>query len=185
VRNTLAAAGGLLILECSKSIVRDWSSADKADLVRHANNLKVWRNLTHVFPHPYTDADADRWLAFLASMEEPTHWAVEVDGMAVGGIGISLGEGVFSKTGELGYWLGEQYWGRGIMSDAVGHVTPYVMARYELRRVQAAVYEWNPGSMRVLERCGFTLESVARANVYKDGQVIDEVIYALIDTGCG
>jgi len=172
-------------LECSKSIVRDWSSADRADLVSHANNRNVWRNLTHAFPYPYTDADADGWLTPLTSMAEPTHWAIEVDGAAVGAIGISLGEGVFCKTAELGYWLGEQFWGRGIMSDAVGHVAPYVMAKYELCRLQAAVYEWNPGSMRVLERCGFTRESVARANVYKDGQVIDEIIYALIDAGCG
>jgi [ribosomal protein S5]-alanine N-acetyltransferase len=154
-------------------------------LVRHANNRKVWRNLTHAFPHPYTDADADTWLASLASTAEPTHWAIEVDGVAVGGIGIALGEGVFSRTAELGYWLGEPFWGCGIMSDAVGHVVPYVMTHYGLCRLQAAVYEWNPGSMRVLERCGFTREGVARASVCKDGQVIDEVIYALIDARYG
>jgi [ribosomal protein S5]-alanine N-acetyltransferase len=99
--------------------------------------------------------------------------------------GIALGEGVFSRTAELGYWLGEPFWGCGIMSDAVGHVAPYVITHYGLCRLQAAVYEWNPGSMRVLERCGFTREGVARANVYKDGRVIDEVIYALIDARYG
>ncbi len=170
-------------LECSKSTVRDWSSADRTELVRHANNRKVWRNLTHAFPYPYTDADADSWLASMASVVEPTHWAIEVEGAAVGGIGVTLGEGVFSKTAELGYWLGEAFWGRGIMSDAVAHVAPYAMARFRLCRLQAAVYEWNPGSMRVLEHSGFTRESVARANVFKDGQVIDEFIYVLIDAG--
>ena len=170
-------------LECSTCVVRDWSPADKADLVRYADNRNIWRNLTHMFPHPYTPADADDWLAALAAMPESTHWAIEVDGHAVGGIGISIGEGVFSKKADFGYWLGEPYWGRGIMTDAASAVAPYAMDRFGLCRLEAAVFAWNPASMRVLERCGFVREGISTAGVFKDGQIVDEVDYALVDCG--
>jgi len=168
-------------IECPVCAVRDWSPADKADLVRYANNRNVWRNLTHMFPNPYTEADADEWFAMLAAMPEPTHWAIEVDGQAVGGIGVSVGKGVFSKKAEFGYWLGEPYWGRGIMTGAARAVAPYALERFGLVRLEAAVFAWNPASMRVLEKCGFVREGVSRAGVFKDGQLLDEVDYALVD----
>jgi RimJ/RimL family protein N-acetyltransferase len=174
-----------LRLECSKSVVRDWSPADKPDLVRYANNRNVWRNLTHLFPHPYTDADADAWLATVAAMPEPTHWAIEVDGHAVGGVGIFLGEGISCKSGDFGYWLGEPYWGRGIMSEAASAIAPYAMDRFGLCRLEASVFAWNPASMRVLEHAGFLMEGTSRASVFKDGELIDEVNYALVDLGGG
>jgi hypothetical protein len=77
-------------------------------LVRCANNRNIWRNLTHRFPHPYTRADARAWFSLLAHMPEPTHWAVKVDEVAVGGIGADLGEGVFARSGHFGYWLGSR-----------------------------------------------------------------------------
>lgn len=168
-------------LECSTCVIRDWSPADKPDLVRYADNRRVWRNLTHLFPNPYTEADADKWFEVLAAMPEPTHWAIEVDGHAVGGIGVSVGEGVFARKADLGYWLGEPYWGRGIMTDAASAVATYAMDTFGLVRLEAAVFAWNPASMRVLEHCGFTREGVCRAAVFKDGQFIDEVDYALVD----
>jgi len=172
-------------LECSKCVIRDWSPADKPDLVRYANNRSIWRNLTHAFPHPYTDVDADEWFATLAATPEPTDWAIEVDGHAVGAIGVSIGKGVFCKKADLGYWLGEPYWGRGIMTDAAGSVASYAMKHFALCRLEAAVFAWNPASMRVLEHCGFVREGVSRAAVFKDGECIDEVDYALVDlAGC-
>lgn len=161
-------------------MVRDWSLDDVADLAHNANDRAVWLNLTDSFPHPYGEQDAREWLSWLFSRDLPTHWAIECGGIAVGGIGVVLGEDVFSKTGELGYWLGRDYWGQGIMTDAVAHVAPYVMEDFGLRRLQASVYEWNHASMRVLEKNGFVLEGIARANVFKDGQVIDESVYALV-----
>jgi RimJ/RimL family protein N-acetyltransferase len=157
-------------LECSTCVVRDWVPADKPDLVRHANNRNIWRNLTHMFPHPYTGADADEWFATLSAMPEPTHWAIEVDGHAVGGIGISIGDGVFSKKADFGYWLGEFYWNRGIMTDAVAAVAPYAMERFGLCRLEAAVFAWNPASMRVLERCGFVREASAGPGCSRTGR---------------
>jgi ribosomal-protein-alanine N-acetyltransferase len=172
-------------LECEKSVIREWARGDKAALVRFANNRNIWRNLAHVFPHPYTDADADWWFSFLAQMPEPTSWAIEVDGLAVGAIGVTLNEGIYLKSAHFGYWLGEPYWGRGIMTEAVKAVSSYAMHRFGLIRLEAPVFEWNPASMRVLEKCGFVREGVLRASAVKDGQVIDRVLYALVDATAG
>jgi len=118
-------------------------------------------------------------------MPEPTSWAIEVDGLAVGAIGVTLKEGIYLKSAEFGYWLGEPYGGRGIMTEAVKAVSPYAMRRFGLIRLEAPVFEWNPASMRVLEKCGFVREGVLRASAVKDGQTIDRVLYALIDGRAG
>lgn len=160
-------------LDCGRCLVRDWTRADKASLVRFANNRSVWRNLKDRFPHPYTEEHADGWFALLAAMPEPTHWAIEVDGLAVGSIGVE------TDSGHFGYWLGEPYWGRGIMSAAVSRVAPYALEHFRFERLQSPVFEWNPASMRVLEKCGFTREGVLRQSIVKDGQLIDQVLYTL------
>lgn len=169
-------------LDCGNCIVRDWARSDKNSLVRHANNRRVWRNLTHRFPHPYTDADAENWFAMLEGMAERSHWAMEVDGEAVGGVGCTLGNGVFERSAQFGYWLGEAYWGKGIVTAAVKRVVPYAMERFKLVRLESPVFQWNPASMRVLEKCGFKREAVLRASVLKDGELIDSVLYAYVDT---
>ena len=170
-------------LECTNCAVRDWERSDRASLIRFANNRKIWRNLTDMFPHPYTEAHAEWWFGFLEKMTERTHWAIDVDGQAVGGIGVILGEGIYAKSGHFGYWLGEEYWGRGIMTQAVAVVAPYVMSRFDLLRLDSPVFAWNPASMRVLEKCGFVKEGVSRASVFKDGEVVDQVLYGLVRRG--
>ena len=167
-------------LDCELCVVRDWRPGDKASLVRFANNRNVWRNLTHKFPHPYTDADADSWLSLLAKMSLPTHWAIEVEGEAAGGIGVMFGEGVYARSAHFGYWLGEPHWGRGIMTAAARRTTEHVFSAFELVRLEAPVFEWNPASMRVLEKCGFAREGVLRRSVLKEDQLIDAVLYACV-----
>jgi [ribosomal protein S5]-alanine N-acetyltransferase len=167
-------------LDCGLCVVRDWTVGDNTSLVRFANNRNVWRNLTHRFPHPYTDADADSWLASLGKKSRSTHWAIEVGGKVAGGIGVELGEGVHARSGRLGYWLGQPYWGRGIMTAAVRATSDHVFASFGLARLEASVFEWNPASMRVLEKCGFVREGVLKRSVLKDGQLIDAVLYARI-----
>lgn len=161
-------------------VVRDWRPGDKAALLRVASNRAVWRNLTHKFPHPYTGADADAWFARLARMTPPTHWAIEVDGQAVGGVGVEPGEGIYARTGHFGYWLGEPYWGRGIMTAAARAASQHALDALGLVRLEAPVFEWNPASMRVLEKCGFVREGVLRRAAFKDGQLIDVALYALV-----
>lgn len=165
-------------LDAGLCVVRDWRPADKPSLIRSANNRNIWRNLTHQFPHPYSEADADLWLAQIAAAGEPTHWAIEVDGEAVGAIGVDPGEGIYERNAHLGYWLAEPHWGRGIMSAAVRVCADHLFAHLQLVRLEAPVFEWNPASMRVLEKCGFAREGVLRRSAFKDGQLIDVVLYA-------
>lgn len=167
-------------LECGVCIVRDWNHNDKTSLVRVANNRNIWRNLTHTFPYPYTDADAVVWFTRLSNMSVPTHWAIEVGRAAVGGIGCDIGIGIHGKTARFGYWLAQPYWGRGIMTAAVRDTTGYIFNHLDVARLEAHVFEWNLASMRVLEKCGFVREGVLRRRVFKDGEIIDSVLYALV-----
>ncbi len=160
--------------------VRSWRWDDRESIVRHASNRNVWINLRDRFPHPYTLGDAERWLWIVARMRPETHFAIAVAGSAVGGIGITLLDDVHRRSGEMGYWLGEEFWGRGIATAAVRAVTGYAFSTYDLCRIHAAVFEWNPASMRVLEKAGYVLEGRLRQSVTKDGRTIDQFMYAII-----
>lgn len=169
-----------VVLDCSSCIVREWRGDDRDSLVRFANNRNVWRNLIDRFPHPYTEADADSWLGRVVGAAPCTHWAIEVEGRAAGSIGIMVGQDVYAKSAHFGYWLGEPYWGRGIMTAAVRATVDHVFSSFDLIRLEAPVFEWNPASMRVLEKCGFAREGVLRRSVHKDGEIIDAVLYARV-----
>jgi RimJ/RimL family protein N-acetyltransferase len=133
-----------------------------------------------MFPHLYTEADADHWLS-VASIPGPSiRLAIELNGQAVGGIGVIAGEGVGRYTGRFGYWLGESVWGRGVATAAARAAAAHALAQRQFARLEAAVFSWNPPSMRVLEKMGFIREGVLRKSVFKDGQLIDSVMYALV-----
>lgn len=156
--------------------VRDWRPTDADSLVLHANNIKVWRNLHDAFPLPYTRADAESWI----QQTSPTHFAIAVDGNAVGGIGLHPGTDVHRRTAAIGYWLGEAFWGRGIATEAVRAVTKYAFATFDFVRLEAHVFEWNLASARVLEKAGYTREARLRKRVTKEGRTVDSFLYALI-----
>jgi len=164
-------------------VLRPWRMADKADLVRHANNRHVWRNMTHTFPHPYTEDDADLWLEIAASPGASIQLAIEMEGQAVGGIGAIAGEGIYASTAQFGYWLGEAWWGRGIATAAASALASRIGSERLFARLEAQVFEWNPASMRVLEKAGFTREAVLRCAATKDGQLISTVLYARVFPG--
>jgi len=161
-------------------VLRPWRDADRADLVRNANDRRVWRNMTHTFPHPYTDDDAQLWLVIAADPGASIQLAIEVGGRAAGGIGAIAGEGIFSATAQFGYWLGVPYWGRGIASAAAGALAGRIASEQIFARLEAQVFQWNPASMRVLEKAGFTREAALRSAATKDGQLIDTVLYARV-----
>ena len=161
-------------------VLRPWRDADRADLVRHANDRRVWRNMTHTFPHPYTDADASLWLAIAADPGDSLQLAIEVDGRAAGGIGAIAGEGIFSATAQFGYWLGVPFWGRGIASAAARALADRIAGEQLFARLEAQVFAWNPASMRVLEKAGFSAEATLRSAAIKDGQLIVTVLYARV-----
>ena len=161
-------------------ILRRWHAGDKDDLVAQANNRAVWRNLTGTFPHPYTPADADFWISLSNRPSRSLHLCIEVDGRAAGGIGVIAGEDIAARTGRFGYWLGESHWGKGIGTAAAAAMVAHARAHLPFARLEANVFAWNPRSMRLLERIGFMREGVLRSSVWKDGQLTDGVMYALV-----
>jgi len=173
----MAVAG--LVVEAGSCLIRPWQHADRESLVRHANNRQVWLMLRDQFPHPYTRADGDAWLAHVATQQPVTSFAIVVAGEAAGGIGLAPQPDVHHRSAEVGYWLGETFWNRGIMTSALGAFTPYAFDRFDLIRIFAGVFSTNPASMRVLEKAGYIREGVLRRSVVKDGQVLDQVLYAV------
>ena len=160
--------------------VRSWRPGDAASIVEHANNRKVWLNLRDRFPHPYTSRDARAFLKSVLAARPETNFAIDVDGAAVGGIAFHVQSDVERVGAELGYWLGEKFWGRGIATAAVRAVTEHALATPGLLRVFALPFAHNRASVRVLEKAGFTLEGVLRSSAIKDGHVLDQLLYARI-----
>jgi ribosomal-protein-alanine N-acetyltransferase len=167
-------------LKLTRCTLRPWRRGDEASLVRHADNRNVSRNLKDRFPSPYTAADAREWIAHASAQAPPTSLAIVVDGAAVGGVGIELGTDVFRRSAEIGYWLGEPFWGRGIATEALRAMTAYAFERFDICRLEAGVFDWNPASARVLEKNGYVLEGRARLGVIKDGRMGDRLLYALV-----
>ena len=153
-----------------------WKDCDS--LVRYANNRNVWLNLRDRFPHPYTKDDAQRWLEIATEIKPETNFAIAVEGSAIGAIGFSVQSDVAYRSAEIGYWLGEEFWGRGIATEALMAVSDYAFASYDLCRLYAHVFEWNLASARVLEKSGYTLEGRLKKSVTKDKQTIDQLLYA-------
>ena len=167
-------------LDLGSCTLRSWRSGDEDSLVRHADDRDVWINLRDRFPHPYTRDDARAWLRLVAESTPETNFAVAVAGEAVGGIGITLQDDVSRRSAEIGYWLGRAYWGRGIATAAVRALTDWAFAHFDLCRLYAGVFEWNPASARVLEKAGYVLEGRLRRSVTKDGRTIDQLLHALV-----
>lgn len=162
-------------------VVRSWRIEDAPSLARHANNDKIAQRLRDRFPHPYTFAHAQQFIAQALARMPQTEFAIEVDGQAVGGIGLVLGEDVDRLSAELGYWLGEAYWGRGIGTAAVRVLVDDAFTRFGLARVFALTFADNAASIRVLEKSGFVLEGRLRRSAVKAGRILDQLLYARVN----
>ncbi len=167
-------------MQCEKCLLREFRRGDEPSLVRHANNRRVWMNVRDSFPYPYRQSDARAWVRLASHDGLNQVFAIDVDGFAVGAIGIRRGEDVYRMSAELGYWLGEEYWNRGIATEAVIAMCNYAFDLLRLHRLHAEVFEWNLASMRVLEKAGFVREGVLRRSAVKDHQVIDQVMFAKV-----
>jgi RimJ/RimL family protein N-acetyltransferase len=167
-------------LEFPGGRIRSWRAGDAPSLARHADNRKIWLQVRDRFPHPYTLDAAESWVALASAADPETQFAIEVNGEAAGGIGVFLQQYVERDSAEIGYWLGEAHWNRGITSAAVRRFTDYAFDRFGLCRLYANVFETNPGSCRVLERAGYQLEGRLRRAAVKDGQVLDGLLYAAV-----
>ncbi len=159
-------------------LVRSWRREDAERLAQYANNRNVSINLRDGFPYPYASADAEGYIDFVTTADPETAFAIANEDGVIGGIGLVLGADVHRKTAELGYWLAEPFWGKGIMSRVVNAFVDWAFREFELHRVFADPYSSNPASARVLEKTGFALEGVKRCSAVKDGVVLDQFLYA-------
>jgi len=155
------------------------SDADK--LTEMANNKKISRNLRDGFPHPYTHEDAVTFISHCLDMHRDTFFAIEFKGEYVGNISLSPCHDVYRKSAEIGYFIAEPYWNKGIASAAVKIIVEFGFNNLGMMRIQTGVYEYNPASRRVLEKCGFVKEGIFKKAIYKEGGLWDEVRFAILN----
>lgn len=170
-------------LQLKQALLRRWRSDDVPALVEAANNRNVSLTLRDGFPFPYTSAAAEAYIARVSDYDVP--FCIEVEGRAAGGIGLHRATDVHRITAELGYWLAEPLWGRGIMTEAVRAVVRHGFTAFPLERIEAYAFSNNPASVRVLEKAGFTREGLLRRNVIKHGQVLDSLVFSILREEAG
>lgn len=161
-------------------LLRSWQEKDAVSLARYADDPEIAKNLRDVFPSPYTRKDAKEYIQICIAKEGKKQIcrAIEIDGLAVGSIGLFQGNDIYRKSAELGYWLGRDFWGNQIMTRAVQMICAEGFQILGLVRIYAEPFAGNSGSRRVLEKSGFHLEGVLRNSVYKNGNLLDSCIYA-------
>ena len=155
--------------------LRRWQLSDARSLARYANSRKIWRNVRDTFPSPYTIEHAEEWIE--AASQCDLLYAIANDVEAVGGIGLHPQPDVYRMSAEIGFWLGEPFWNKGIMTKAVIALTDVGFGHYRLVRVSAQVFGWNPASARVLEKAGYEQEGILRKAVFKDGRFTDCLLF--------
>ncbi len=160
--------------------VRSWRTSDVDSLARYANNRKIWLNLRDAFPHPYTKHDAREFIRAVRQRTPETTLAIAMGGEAVGSVGFVLHPDVERVSAEIGYWLAEPFWGRGITTEALAAVTTHAIAAHGLTRIYALPFAWNAASCRVLEKAGYVLEARLRKSAIKNGEITDQLQYAFI-----
>ncbi|MBN1986954.1 MAG: GNAT family N-acetyltransferase [Prolixibacteraceae bacterium] len=153
---------------------------DANRLAQLANNKKISMNLRDGFPYPYTLADAKKFIEICKNHTPVQVFAIECNGEYAGNIGLYPGEDVYRRSAEIGYFLGESYWGKGIMTKAVKQMVEYGFSNLNIVRIYTGVFEYNKASQRVLEKCGFKKEAVFEKAIYKNHQLWNEVRFAIL-----
>lgn len=167
-------------LTLTSCVVRSWKGADTEPLARYADNHKIWLNLRDAFPHPYTRHDAREFIKAVRNRTPETTFAIAVGEGVIGSVGFVLRHDVERVSAEIGYWLAEPFWGRGIATEALMAVTDYAIVTHALTRIYALPFAGNAASCRVLEKAGYTLEARLRRSAIKNGVVTDQFQYAFI-----
>src|SRR2546428_10547500 len=167
-------------LQCGVCLLRTWRKSDAGPIARHANDREVWLNLRDLFPHPYNTAHAVAYIRSVTAQTPTRSFVIVVADEPVGGIALRLGEDIERYSAEIGYWSGRAYWGRGIMTAAVGAVTAYAFASLGLLRVFALPFSDNAASVRVLEKAGYVREGLLRCSAIKAGRIHDQYLYAAV-----
>lgn len=160
--------------------IRNYDYSDKEALVKYANSYNISRLLRDQFPFPYTDDDADAWLSQACNQPIETNFVIANEKELIGAIGINLQDDVNRFTAEIGYWLAEPFWGKGITTLAVKKFTQFAFENFELNRIYANVFDGNPASEKVLMKAGYLKEGTLRKAVFKEGKFLDQYIYAIL-----
>lgn len=160
--------------------IRKWELSDAKDLSVAISNKKIQDNLRDGLSYPYTEQDGLDYISAMLSADETFAFAITVDGKAVGSIGVFRQENIHRQTAELGYYIAEEYWGKGIMTEAVRQICEYVFEKSDIIRIYAEPFAYNIASCRVLEKVGFQYEGTLRNNAIKNGKVIDMKMYSLL-----
>lgn len=171
------------MISLSKCRLRSFQFGDETSLQENANNPSVWINLRNSFPHPFSVNDAISWISQNRMNLKPSHLAITINDDVVGGIGISQQTDIYQLNAEIGYWLGESYWNKGIMTEAVQAMVDYTFTTFNVIRIYAGVFDHNIASMRVLEKAGFHKEAVHQKAIFKNGEIYDEHLYAILKPG--
>ena len=159
--------------------IRSFHPDDAEALARYANNLNVSQNLRDAFPYPYTRSHAEDWISYATGQSPETNFAIASATEAIGGIGLRFLQDPPRGSAEIGYWLGEPFWGRGIATKALQTLTEYAFAQLDVVRISGCVYPWNPASARVMEKAGYVCEGRSANSAVKDGQLVDQLLYAI------
>ena len=164
--------------------IRKWKMSDAADLAAAISNKKVQENLRDGLPYPYTEQDGTAYISAMLSADENETFAFAIiaDSKVIGSIGIFRQGNIHRQTAELGYYIAEEYWGRGIMTEAVKQICEYVFSKSDIIRIYAEPFAYIAASCRVLEKAGFQYEGTLRNNAVKNGKVIDMKMYSLLKT---
>ena len=163
-------------LKLETCLVRSFHASDAESIARYADNKKIWRNLRDAFPHPYTLDDAYGFISMVHSQSPETIFCIARDNAAIGAIGFTIQEDVNRISAEIGYWIGEPFWGKGVMTEVLRAVTDYAIDAHGLSRIFATPFSWNQASCRVLEKAGYKLEGRLKSCALKDGQIIDQFL---------
>lgn len=166
-------------MECN---IRCWRPEDASDLARALNNKKILDNLRDGLPYPYRTEDAKEFITAMLNADKKTTYAfaITVEDMAVGSIGVFRKDNIHSKTAEMGYYISEKYWGKGIGTSAVKQVCKYILENTDIIRIFAQPFSYNTASCRILEKAGFEYEGTLRKNAVKNGVVLDMKMYSIV-----
>lgn len=159
--------------------LRPWQINDLDSLVQSANNFEIAKYMTDQFSFPYTMENGKAFIAFAIKNSPVNIFAIDIDGKAVGGIGIHPQTDIQRKNAELGYWLAKPYWGNGIISKAITQMIDYGFKTFDIDRIYARPFGTNIASQKVLEKSGFILEATFEKSLFKNGEYLDELVYAV------
>lgn len=169
-----------IVLQKGPILLRALQEADAPHLAHHVSNKKIWDNLRDYIPFPYTEEDAENFIVSVQGEDPTLTFGITYNEQICGVMGMVAQQDVYKKSASIGYWVSEEYWGKGIASTALELVTHYGLHNLGYIRIYTSVFEYNPASMRVLEKNGYVKEGIFRKAIFKNNQIWDEHRYAIV-----